>query len=754
MDIRKYAVRKRPREVDGDSDIDSQDKHTSKPARDQQSMAYSASTSKQLTKAEKKKMYKSHLTYNPKWEDKYGWLYCNNPGDGMFCRVCQESGTPPQSAKGAWTTRGMKDWNHATEILKNHNTSQWHRDAITVSRMAEQAKKRNVLEMQISVAAKEAEEKRTRNRTVLLKLLRSTYFLVKNHIPHTTNLSKLVQLQVANGDELLKRHVEEGAANAQYTSSFSSTRIIEAIDTWINRKLEKSLKDSPFFSVMADESEDITSKEELSICCRWLVDGRPEEHFLTILHVTSTDAKAITAALTSFMEMKGLEYQKLIGQGYDGAATFSGVHNGVQKRMQVHACHALYLHCACHRLQLASMQAAEGVKEIKGLFGMMTNIWKLFYNSPKKAEKLVEIQAILHLPQLKIVKPSDTRWLSHERCIRAIKKELPALIVTLQQLYESSGDAEAFGIALLLASQVGIAGIALLSEVLDLLAKLNTYMQRKTADFTRLSGFVSSIIEELKLLKTDGAKWCSDATSLKEILEEKHGIPITARAGATRGTSTFSSIEDFRVKVAIPYLSALIENIERRFSGNVVKLLAASSVFAPSLFPPKENVNGYGDNEIELLSSFYGSTASVEYEGVTYTSPPLLDADDLRSEWKVYRRAMLQEKDMIMAEKDGSQSLPTMQELSVRMMSCHSYVGIFPEMFKLIQIILCLPVGTATVERSFSQMKMVKTRLRNRLSDENLPRLMRIAIEGPELESVNFEDILDIFKESNRRISL
>ena len=44
---------------------------------------------------------------------------------------------------------------------------------------------------------------------------------------------------------------------------------------------------------------------------------------------------------------------------------------------------------------------------------------------------------------------------------------------------------------------------------------------------------------------------------------------------------------------------------------------------------------------------------------------------------------------------------------------------------------------TATVERSFSQMKFVKTRLRNRLSDINLARVMRIVIEGPELTSVN-----------------
>ena len=42
---------------------------------------------------------------------------------------------------------------------------------------------------------------------------------------------------------------------------------------------------------------------------------------------------------------------------------------------------------------------------------------------------------------------------------------------------------------------------------------------------------------------------------------------------------------------------------------------------------------------------------------------------------------------------------------------------------------------------------MIKTRLRNRLSDSNLSRLMKIAVEGPELSSVPFEEILHIFKE-------
>ena len=51
-------------------------------------------------------------------------------------------------------------------------------------------------------------------------------------------------------------------------------------------------------------------------------------------------------------------------------------------------------------------------------------------------------------------------------------------------------------------------------------------------------------------------------------------------------------------------------------------------------------------------------------------------------------------------------------------------------------------------------MKVIKSRLRNQLSDENLGRLLRIALEGPELELFDFNAVLDIFKQSNRRIKV
>ena len=42
------------------------------------------------------------------------------------------------------------------------------------------------------------------------------------------------------------------------------------------------LQESLYFSILADESLDISTKEELSICGTWLVNGKPEDHFLMV----------------------------------------------------------------------------------------------------------------------------------------------------------------------------------------------------------------------------------------------------------------------------------------------------------------------------------------------------------------------------------------------------------------------------------------------------------------------------------------
>ena len=74
----------------------------------------------------------------------------------------------------------------------------------------------------------------------------------------------------------------------------------------------------------------------------------------------------------------------------------------------------------------------------------------------------------------------------------------------------------------------------------------------------------------------------------------------------------------------------------------------------------------------------------------------------------------------------------------------------FPSLNTLANVCLSIPVGTVSVEWSFLQMKMIKTRLRNCIGETSLSYLMKIAIESPEkLCDMDLENIVNIW---NRRV--
>ena len=58
-------------------------------------------------------------------------------------------------------------------------------------------------------------------------------------------------------------------------------------------------------------------------------------------------------------------------------------------------------------------------------------------------------------------------------------------------------------------------------------------------------------------------------------------------------------------------------------------------------------------------------------------------------------------------------------ELSRKLVQTKKHLS-FPHLYQLLKLVLILPVSMATVERVFSAMKFIKTKLRNKISDEFL----------------------------------
>ena len=119
------------------------------------------------------------------------------------------------------------------------------------------------------------------------------------------------------------------------------------------------------FCVMADECTDITAVDEFPIFCCWVKEGTPVECFLDNVPLKKTDAECTCLALVKCIKDKYLQAGNIVGISFDGAAYFSGRKTGVQARLKKHASHVVFVHCHCHLLQLACVQAANSMTGIK-----------------------------------------------------------------------------------------------------------------------------------------------------------------------------------------------------------------------------------------------------------------------------------------------------------------------------------------------------------------------------------------------------
>jgi hypothetical protein len=76
----------------------------------------------------------------------------------------------------------------------------------------------------------------------------------------------------------------------------------------------------------------------------------------------------------------------------------------------------------------------------------------------------------------------------------------------------------------------------------------------------------------------------------------------------------------------------------------------------------------------------------------------------------------------------------------------------YPLFYRLLKLVIVLPVATATVERCFSAMKLVKTFLRNRLNDDSLSDDVICYVEKEEMKKVTNDQVVKYFMALKNRV--
>ena len=112
---------------------------------------------------------------------------------------------------------------------------------------------------------------------------------------------------------------------------------------------------------------------------------------------------------------------------------------------------------------------------------------------------------------------------------------------------------------------------------------------------------------------------------------------------------------------------------------------------------------------MNVLLDYYGIACSLELNSATVAVLPDLDKDDTLAEWRIFKWLIYNRFDSV-----------SVQDMTTTVVASESQCLIFPNVVKLLRIYQVIPLTTATVERSFSTLKLVKSNLRNRLKDSML----------------------------------
>ena len=179
--------------------------------------------------------------------------------------------------------------------------------------------------------------------------------------------------------------------------------------------------------------------------------------------------------------------------------------------------HALFVHCHCHMVQLACVQAANETPGIKHVYVTMTSLWKFFHYSPKSVESLRKVQHVLDLPELKVIKPSDTRWLAHERCVKGVKASYAVIVAVLENIHETSNEPEALGLSKALSKWKTTAAISLLDYTLPEVAKLSKTLQTEHLDLSIIPSLVDATLHTLSDAVLPAANWVLEFWTNKKI---------------------------------------------------------------------------------------------------------------------------------------------------------------------------------------------------------------------------------------------
>ncbi|XP_075473377.1 uncharacterized protein LOC142504388 [Primulina tabacum] len=483
--------------------------------------------------------------------------------------------------------------------------------------------------------------------------------------------------------------LEKAAKNAKYTSAEIQREILKIIAGIVRDKIREEIGEIKF-CIIVDEAIDESNKEQMAIILRYVDrDGFIRERFFEVVHVENT------SALTLKKEICNLR-----GQGYDGASNMRGEWNGFQALFLKDSPHAYYIHCFAHRLQLALVAVSKEVHDVWRFFSILTSAINFVGSSAKRHFQLKsirkdEINDLIESGEIdtgtganqdcSLIRAGATRWSSHFNSVRRFIGLFGSASILLQDLIDKGLNSNIRGEAKSFFGNIRKVVSDITKNDIDILNAMNL------ASTTRIN------LQQIR----DG-RWEEFLWSVIKLCES-NDIEVP------HFDDCYTRVIDFQLM-----------ELNERFPESTMKLFTLSNALSP--------VDGFRSFSLcdicSLVDKFYYHDFSQE------------EREDLMRELDHYKFDVPRHAQF--------QNLDSLHHLCQTLARTTKSV-IYPLIDRLVRLVLTLPVSTATTERAFSGMKLIKTPLRNKMKNDLLANTMVVYIERDIALDIDTEFIINKF---------
>ena len=125
-------------------------------------------------------------------------------------------------------------------------------------------------------------------------------------------------------------------------------------------------------------------------------------------------------------------FQKIVGFVSDGVSVMTGACNEAASKLKTKAPFCHDFHCVAHKCALAA-SAMGNVPIAREVDSVLHELHTYFSKSPKRLHRLKTWLELFHDPDVRILKPTNVRWLSRDGCLENFLRTLDSLVKFFQE---------------------------------------------------------------------------------------------------------------------------------------------------------------------------------------------------------------------------------------------------------------------------------------------------------------------------------